>query len=268
MRPFKSIDTAPAPEAQLRPSVAPSRPPSSPPTHPTISPFPLSTYYELDWDTAEASFQRALALNPGSAFVRTWYGDLLAWTGRIDEAIAEAMRAQDIEPLAALFRWNVLQNLVIAGRLEEGEIEARRTLELFPDAFFAHYFLGMIAGLRGDADGAIAGVQKAIDTLGPAPIVFSQLGALYYSLGQRERGDEVLAQLTSRAVQHHVSAGAFVILYAARGDVDEAIRWLHLGRTRRDGFFSQLTAWFKTVPFDLDPQLAAEMQRIGFRGFR
>src|SRR5690606_15933049 len=62
----------------------------------------VQTYYELDWDAAEQSFARALALNPGSAYVRTWYGDLLAWTGRIDEAIAAARYAQRIEPLAPL----------------------------------------------------------------------------------------------------------------------------------------------------------------------
>jgi adenylate cyclase len=225
----------------------------------------MQTYYELDWEGAEQSFLRALELNPGSAWAHTWYGDLLAWTGRLDEAIGEAYRAQEIEPLAGLFRWNVLQNLVVAGRLDEMEAEAERTLELFPDAYFVYFFRGLAAWIRRDEDAAIAGVQQAVDTLGPVPIVTSQLAAIYYFFDRAAEGDLILEQVRERARAGHVSAGAFVTIHAARGDVDEAVSWLQAGRQRRDGYFCQLGA-FVCGPFmPVHPRIAEEMRRVGFR---
>ena len=93
------------------------------------------TCYDLDWTGAERSFKRAIELNPGSPWARTWYGDLLAYPGRSDEAIDAARRAMVIEPLSPIIRWNVIQNLGLGGQLDESEREARTAMELFPDAF-------------------------------------------------------------------------------------------------------------------------------------
>jgi adenylate cyclase len=225
----------------------------------------MQTYYELDWDGAERSILRALELNPGSAWAHTWYGDLLAYTGRLEEAIAEARRAQEIEPLAGLFRWNVMQNLVIAGRLDEMEEEAVRTLELFPDAYFVDFFRGYAAWRRGDSDAAISGVKRAIDALGPVPIIAAHLGAIHYYFGRPVEGDAILDWMRERARIGHVSAGAFVTLHAARGDIDEAIHWLRLGHERRDGFFCQLRGLLDGSPMPIHPRIAEEMERVGFR---
>ncbi len=223
------------------------------------------TYYDLDWDGAERSFKRALELSPGSAWARTWYSELLAFTGRTDEAVTQALRAKEVEPLAPLFRWNVMQDLWIAGRLDEADAEARATLQLFPDAYYAHLFLGMTAWRRGNEAEAIAGVQKAVDAVGPVPLITSQLAAVYYHFGRRDKGDEILDQLRRRAETEQVSSGAFFVIHAARGDTDEAIRCLRAGRANRDGFFCQLKTWIRATPDPLDPRLAEEFDRLGFR---
>ncbi|MEX2284750.1 MAG: tetratricopeptide repeat protein, partial [Gemmatimonadota bacterium] len=169
----------------------------------------VQTFYDLDWDGAERSFIRAVQLGPGSAWVRTWYSDMLAFTGRNDQALTEVLRARDIDPLAPLVRWGIMQDLWIAGRLDESDDEARATLQLFPDAYFAHFFLGLTAWRRGDAAGAIAGAQKAVDALGPVPVIVSHLAAMYYYFDQAEPGDEILAMLRRRAAEAYVSSGAF-----------------------------------------------------------
>ena len=225
----------------------------------------ILTYYDLDWDGAERAFQRALELSPGSAWARTWYSELLAFTGRADEAVAEARRAQEIEPLASLFRWNVIQDLWLAGRLDEVDEEARRTLQLFPDAYFVHYFLGLAAWCRGDEEGAIGGLRKTIDALGDLPLASSYLAAVYHHFGRREEGDRVFEGIRRRAAEEHVSAGAFVLVHVARGDTGEAIRWLREGRTRKDGFFCQVKVMLRATPLELDPRIAEELTRLGFR---
>ena len=59
-----------------------------------------SFLYDWDWASAERAFKRCLELTPTSLGARVWYPILLAVIGRHDEAIAEAKRAIDIDPLS------------------------------------------------------------------------------------------------------------------------------------------------------------------------
>ena len=45
--------------------------------------------YEWDWASAEASFRRAIELNPSHSPAHHWYADFLAGRGRLDEALRE-----------------------------------------------------------------------------------------------------------------------------------------------------------------------------------
>jgi tetratricopeptide (TPR) repeat protein len=59
-------------------------------------------HYDWQWREAEHEFQLALELNPNSTKAHQWYAGLLISTGRPSEAIAEAMRARDLDPLSPL----------------------------------------------------------------------------------------------------------------------------------------------------------------------
>ena len=97
-------------------------------------------YYEWDWAGAEREYGRALALNPGDAQARTAYAGLLADTGRVDEAVAEARSAVEGDPVSALPRFSLAQVFVAARRFEEAIAVAHAAIELdpsFPSSFQA-----------------------------------------------------------------------------------------------------------------------------------
>src|SRR5216117_14900 len=55
---------------------------------------------DWNWQTSEKEFQRAIELNPNYATAHHWYADgPLLSTGRLDEAINEMKRAQELDPL-------------------------------------------------------------------------------------------------------------------------------------------------------------------------
>src|SRR5262249_50570629 len=58
-------------------------------------------YYAWAWQRADESFRRAIALHPGYAIARAWFGDFLTSQGRLDEAFAEVARAVSLDPLSA-----------------------------------------------------------------------------------------------------------------------------------------------------------------------
>ena len=53
-----------------------------------------------DWPSAGREFKRAIELNPNSALSHTRYADYLETIGRFNESMAEAQRAQELDPLS------------------------------------------------------------------------------------------------------------------------------------------------------------------------
>jgi TolB-like protein/DNA-binding winged helix-turn-helix (wHTH) protein/Tfp pilus assembly protein PilF len=94
--------------------------------------------FDWNWPEAEREFKRGLELNPNDAFAHTAYGLFLGITGRLDEALAEATLALNLDPLAPQVR--EVREVIYSwsGRLDDAIAESRRTLELYPDFVSAH----------------------------------------------------------------------------------------------------------------------------------
>src|SRR5947209_3493933 len=56
--------------------------------------------WDWTWEEDERQFRRALELSPGNATAHQWYAGLLMQTGRIDEALIEARRAVELNPMS------------------------------------------------------------------------------------------------------------------------------------------------------------------------
>jgi TolB-like protein len=76
-------------------------------------------YAEHDWEAAERQFLIAIQMNPGYVTAYNFYGDLLFFRRRWDEAIQVKGKALELDPLAEIHRWNVAVALWGAGRLSE-----------------------------------------------------------------------------------------------------------------------------------------------------
>jgi TolB-like protein len=97
--------------------------------------------YDRDWKGAEASYERAIGLNPNHWNAHREYGELLLRKGRVDAAIVELKRAVELEPLSlhplTLLGWAYLEagehrlaieRLQEAQDLSKGEYDITRTL--------------------------------------------------------------------------------------------------------------------------------------------
>jgi hypothetical protein len=104
----------------------------------------------------ERGFLRALELNPGYATGRRWYAQFLSGLGRHGEAIAEAERALELDPLSLVIHTAVGDVLFYARRYERAVSYYRRCVEL--DATFGPGHTDMARALEhlGRHDEAIA----------------------------------------------------------------------------------------------------------------
>jgi serine/threonine-protein kinase len=73
---------------------------------------------DLDFRDSEASFIRAIELNPNYATARQWYAEVLVVTGRAAEAVEQAKLAEELDP-TTIIRWNRARTLYLTGHFEE-----------------------------------------------------------------------------------------------------------------------------------------------------
>jgi TolB-like protein len=140
--------------------------------------------FDWDWPAAERECLRAIQINPGYAFGRSRYALLLSGMGRHEEAIAEAQRAYELDPLNLLIYTVVGDTLFYARRFERSLTPYRKCLELDPTFGAAHTDLARSLEHVGRAEEAIKEFVRG--TTGPdgLPKPSSGLAILYARAGR------------------------------------------------------------------------------------
>ncbi|HAF04209.1 MAG TPA: hypothetical protein DCG89_10495 [Spartobacteria bacterium] len=183
-------------------------------------------FYDLDFASSIKEFERAIALNPNYATAHHWYGNgPLKALGRFDEAIAEGKRAVELDPLSLINNADLGDNYYFARRYDDAIEQLRKTLEMDPGFYDAHWTLGKALEVKGALEAAIAEYQKA-RALNDDPFVLGLLGHAYASSGNKTDALKILDQLKELSAQRYVSAYSFALVYIGLGDKGEALRWL------------------------------------------
>jgi tetratricopeptide (TPR) repeat protein len=74
-------------------------------------------WYEWNWVAAESEFKRAIELSPNDSEAHGYYAGFLAPMGRKDQALAEAKRSQQADPLSSLGNFIVEAGLVFTAEI-------------------------------------------------------------------------------------------------------------------------------------------------------
>jgi TolB-like protein/Tfp pilus assembly protein PilF len=202
-------------------------------------------FHDWDWPAAERSFQRALSLNPGYATGRRWYAQFLAGLARHNEAIAEAERALELDPLSLIIHTALGDCLFYARRYELSVAYYRRCLELDPTFGPGHTDLARSLEHLGRPDEALAEFLIGTGQSSAGPYQPSTgLATLLVRAGRREEGLAMARELAARAAERHVSAYGIASVYAVAGENAQALDWLERAHAERDGTL----VWIKVHP--------------------
>jgi len=219
----------------------------------------VKLYYDWDWAGAEQAFQRALELNANLAPAHAHYAWYLVLLGRLDEALTEMKRAQELDPLAPIYSAWLGQQYWFAGQYDEAIDEARKSLELDSDFAVGLYALGSIYAAKGMYEEAIAAHQKAgaVD-----PDLGWLLGHTYAMAGRRDEALNVLSELGEEYQQKN--AWGVAEIYAALGEKDEALRWLEAGYEYRHNWTPWMGRNPNYEPLRDDPRFGDLLRRLNF----
>src|SRR6201987_1700759 len=154
----------------------------------------LKQQVDFDWSGADASFQRAVALDPENPEVARTAAGLAAALGRLDEALQLNRRAVDLDPLNA-DSWELLaETKFFMGKLDEAEADFKKALKLNPDVLAAHTELSQIYMMQGRPRDALAEIELVRYNIARAflyPIA-------YYALGREKESDAALSELITK----------------------------------------------------------------------
>lgn len=202
-------------------------------------------HWDWNWEAAERSYRRAIALNPGYPIAHRWYGHLLAGLGRHDEAIAESARAVELDPLSLLIRGALGDSYFYARRYDEAIALYRETLDMDPTFLAGHTDLARALELSGRWDEAIAEFRaaEALAPKGP-PEPSSGLAHVYAAMGRREEALAIVGDLLELSKRRYVSPYGIGSIHACLGDAETALDWLEKAFAQHD----QTLVWLKVHP--------------------
>ena len=212
---------------------------------------------DWDWIGARSDFERAVALEPGNSEIRQRYArNVLAPIGLLAEARASARLATRLDPLSSS-AWSSLAAIHLAeGDLGQARQAAERSLELRPQQDFAPTYLALVELAEGRPGGALRAAERCSEGLFRQQLTAAAL----HSLGRRAEARAALDQL----VATHAEDGPFQIatVFAWRGEIEQAFRWLDRALEEHDGGLMDLRLDPMLRGLVADPRFGALLARL------
>jgi tetratricopeptide (TPR) repeat protein len=225
----------------------------------------IRSIFDWNWREAEALYRRAIAINPGYAKARHWFGvDALALLGRFDEAEAEVQLARQLDPLSLILSEGIGYVLMLRGDYERAADEFRQIMGLDSGFYKAYSGLGRVFSLMGNYDDAITMLQKAQSMAGDIPSIVGALGQVLALSGRPEQARECLRKLEQMSRSRHVQSAAFAILHLGLGEIDQCLTWLETASEQHESQIVALKVHPVYAPLRSEPRFKAVLQRIGF----
>jgi tetratricopeptide (TPR) repeat protein len=183
-------------------------------------------FFDWDWPGAEASFRRAMSLNPKYVEAHQLYSLYLVALGRFDEAIAEGRKAVELDPLSLNSQARLGQVLFYSRHYDEAIRVLRNALELDPNFVFALWHLGDVYTQASRYDEAISVLEKAATLSKRNPAVLGYLGCAYAKSGREREARELRKELTGLAETGYIPPITFAWFDACSKDKERAFEWL------------------------------------------
>ncbi len=224
----------------------------------------ILTYYDWDWADAEREFQRALALNPNDATVHHRYSRYLSSLGRIDDALSEIRKAQELDPLSPVIKANVGVIYYFGRQYDLAIVQLRKVLDEHPGFSVAHWGMGLVYEQKGMSPEAIAELEKA-DAIGKhrSTNTLASLGHAYAIAGQKSKAQQILSELEGRSKREPISSYQFALVFAGLGNKDQALAALEKAFQQKSTLLTYVKMDARFDPLRPDPRFADLLHRMG-----
>jgi TolB-like protein/DNA-binding winged helix-turn-helix (wHTH) protein len=211
---------------------------------------------DFDWAGADASIQRAIALEPGNPEFLRFAAHSAADLGRFDEALQLDRRAVDLDPLNADSWESLGETESSMGQLDQAAADVKKGLALSPDAWPGPILLSQIYVMQGRPQDAL----PEIELVRSDPMRAFLYPIVYHVLGRKKESDAALSELVTK--YHASGAYQIALVYAFRNQSDEAFEWLDRAYAQRDSGLSGTKVEPLLKNLHSDPRYAAFLKKL------
>src|SRR3989441_11387878 len=182
--------------------------------------------FDRDWVGAEREFKRALELDPNYAPAHHWYSMYLAFVGRKQQALAEAQKAYELDPLSPVVGANLAKKMQENSQYDKAIDQAKKTLELEPNSAVTHAVLGIVYEDKKMYVDAIREYKAALQLGGSPGEMRGRLGYVYAATGDLGNAEKMIRELKQLWPGHARAALDLAGIYSGLGQKDQALYWL------------------------------------------
>ncbi len=220
--------------------------------------------YDWDWDGAHQELLRALELSPNIGFGHFIFSHWYLTQGSLEKALREARVALDIDPLAALFNYQIGWVLFLSRNYDSAIEQFQKTMELEPSYGLAHQALAMAFAHKGMRREALAELELGSNVARDEIRHKGLRGIVDALTGEQHEAREVLGALRHELRPPHFSSAYHcAVLHAMFGEKDEAFVCLELALERRAARIPYLAVAPNFGILHDDPRFHDLLRRIG-----
>jgi len=217
---------------------------------------------DWDWEAAEAGFRQAIALNPSSDGAHRWYGILLAGLGRSSEAVREAQRARELDPLCLVAGTSDAWTRYMAGDYEGAIKVCRYIMDMQRHFTPAWRVLGASLIEMGCVAEGVAELEAAGAIAPTDPVLLAWLAHAKAIRGECGLARTILAALEGMRQERFVPAYHVALAHVGLGNADEAFRRLDAACDERDPALVNLGRDPRFDPIRSDKRFSGLLVRI------
>lgn len=204
----------------------------------------IKFYQDRDWDAAEASYKKAINLDPNNANALIRYSFFLTTLKRYDEAIAMAEKAVVIDPISISSLHNLGWANLVSGNYLETQKAFSDALEIHPNWIWGYMKRSYTHMYLGDCDLAEDDINKARDLLGDwgSELLESCFIFVYDNCELTEKKNKAIDRYLTRVTKtNYKDPMAMGFVYNAKRDFEESIRWHQIGIEEETNSFYMFT---------------------------
>jgi len=224
----------------------------------------IKSWYEYDWDGAKREFQAALALEPGLITALLWQSLHFSAVGKHMDAVASVQKAREIEPLSASVNLYLGVAQHHAGQYDLALRQLRQSIEIDPNYYRSHMFMGRNLCWLKRYDEAIAAHQRALELAPESIEVLAMLATAHALNGERRRALTLLKRVA--AAEERTDPSVMVaMIYAALGEMDEMFKWIERAVVQKfvPIYIVPISEEFR--PFHSDPRYKDFLMSVGLQ---
>jgi eukaryotic-like serine/threonine-protein kinase len=219
--------------------------------------------YDWDYPSAEAGFQKAIALNPNYATAHHWFAHYLAVMHRNADAMKEIRRARELDPFSISINSFLVLTFYYDHQYDQALEGAKKMAEAEPAfAAGAEDLQGNALAAKGIYGEAVAHWTKSMVLSGKAEEA-AKLQQAYATGGYRGYLEKQLQELKASSQQGYLDPLEFAELYTRLNDRNAAFDWLERAYKERSSWLNFVNTDPTYDPLRSDPRFADLLRRIG-----